>query len=685
MPIQHGLLVVSVVAVMACDQPQSAPPPSATGTSEALRLLPRHWPWPLRHHHHHPHKPWREPQCAPTTQPTSCGWQAYDRGLSGAAGYVRFDPRAPGVVYAASGGKMWQSADGGETWHQQGLLDSGVTDLDFPGSDAADLLAATHTGLQQSHDAGATWSPLALHGLGVGPIASAPSQPLQVYAAVNSNVLLTSIDGGFGWDASGYGYPHGITYGLSVDPEDARTVLAAVRGTAPGGTQLAEAAIVRSTDGGATWSSVYSGGGWILGLTRCPANPSVLAAPTQHGVVRSGDGGATWQLTPIDVGSNGTYGVVFNPQSCEEFYALQGVVGPLRTSDGGQTFSAPLIDGIDVDVAGDFPGSMAIDPADPQHLIVANHSGFFASHDRGEHWTRIPAMTNLTVASLVVSPRAPSQVWMATYGSGVWTRADASSPWQQISHDRLTADYAVQVGLDPFPTGRVLVGADGTMFFAADGQQFQPTGIQGMASALAFDPIDPRVMYAGTQVLGFFKSSDGGATWLASNGDLQPWSLPPQAEIDVRAIAIDPDRSNRLFATTNGGGVLRSEDAGASWQRVLPAQQLSECLLFIPGGDGELYVCLGGVQHSSDGGDTWNDASAGLTTLAVNQIVHDDETGALYAATGDGVFSLQPGAAEWTALENDCLQSAREAAIVSDVNGRTLIVGAAGSVYAHAL
>jgi photosystem II stability/assembly factor-like uncharacterized protein len=186
-------------------------------------------------------------------------------------------------------------------------------------------------------------------------------------------------------------------------------------------------------------------------------------------------------------------------------------------------------------------------------------------------------------------------------------------------------------------------------------------------------------------VLGFFKSSDGGVSWQESNGDLQPWSMPPLTEIDVRAIAIDPDRSQRLFAATNGGGVLRSEDAGASWQRVLPGQQLGQCILFVPGGAGELYACLGGVQHSSDGGDTWNDVSAGLTTLSVNQLVRDDDSGVLYAATGDGVFTLQPSAAEWQPLESECLQSAHSAAIVSGGDGRRLIVGAGGSVYAHAL
>lgn len=676
---------LGVATLMACQQPtSSAPPPSAAVTSAALHGAPQRCAWLPPPRHHRPHKPWREP-CAPATPPTSCGWKPYDTGLSGANGFVRFDPRAPNIVYAASGGSVWQSSDGGETWHAQGQLDAGATDLDFPAGDATEVLAATQSGLQQSHDAGKTWSQVALRGLAIGPLASAPSQPLQVYAAVNTNLLLASIDGGYSWSASAYGYPHGYTYGVSVDPNDARTVLAVVRDTAPGGTQIGGGAIVRSSDGGATFTGVFSSSEWLLGLSRCPANPSVLAVPTQDGVLRSDDAGTTWTLEPIDMGLPGTYGVVFNPQNCDEFYALQGSVGPLRTSDGGKTFSDPLIEGLDADVIGDFPGSMAIDPSDTQHLIIANHAGFFASHDRGEHWALIPAMTHFTVASLVVSPRDPSQVWLASFGSGVWTRTGSSSPWQRVPHDRLAADYAVQIGVDPFPTGRVLVGANATIFFSPDGQQFQPTQIGSVAQALAFDPNDPQVMYAGTQTLGFVKSSDGGASWHDSNGDLQPWSLPPFNEIDVRAIAIDPDDSQRLFATTNGGGVLRSQDAGASWQRVLTGQQLSECLLLIPGGAGELYVCLGGVQHSTDGGDTWSDVSAGLTTLGVSQIVRDADSGTLYATTGDGVFRLQPGAAEWTAFENDCLQSAHEAAIVSDANGRSLIVGAGGSVYAHPL
>lgn len=671
-----GLLVAA--CWFGCEQPVSSPPLAAEQASEALRL---HRPsWPRIHKRRHPHKFWRD-RCEPGERAPSCGWTHFDDGLSGANGRVMFDPRAPGVVYASSGRMVWQSVDGGETWRAQGVVDGGVTRLGIAGDDPNDVLASLFSGLAHSNDAGKTWRRLALNGLPVGMIESAPSQPLRVYASVSGAPLLTSQDGGYSWDASAYNFPRGLTVSVSIDPRDANNLTVAVRALNPEVGQIDDGVLVRSVDGGAKWTTVYSGQGFVTDLQRCAANPDRLLAAFNAGIARSDDNGVTWSLVPGSPAVN--YGVAINPRDCDEYYALPGQVGPRRTRDGGATFSEPLVEGLEVTKTGTFPGTLVVDPNDSAHVILATHGGFYASHDAGEHWSAIPAMLNMVVTSLAVSPRDPGRLWLSSWGSGVWTRDSLAAPWQRVTLPRLEVDYSLRIGLDPFAQGRVFVGVDGGMASSPDGLSFERhPDVHGGAFAIAYDPSDPQVAYLGTQVLGIYKTPDGGQTWQLSNGALTPWPTTAGATIDVRALAIDPQATSRVFAGTNGRGIYRSDDAGQSWQQLLAATSMTECLSLV---GGSLYACLSGVQRSDDGGATWIDDSAGLTTLSVHNLLFDAPSGTLYVTTSDGVFRKPPGANEWQPFEVECLSGAGAVAIVEDGAGRWLVVGSGGGVRAHKL
>jgi photosystem II stability/assembly factor-like uncharacterized protein len=84
-------------------------------------------------------------------------------------------------------------------------------------------------------------------------------------------------------------------------------------------------------------------------------------------------------------------------------------------------------------------------------------------------------------------------------------------------------------------------------------------------SALAYDPRDPRTVYAAYSTFGgphLYASRDGGTTW-APLGTNAPAArrLP---DLPVHAIAVDPDRPGRLYLGTDLG-VFASLDGGATW------------------------------------------------------------------------------------------------------------------------
>jgi len=140
---------------------------------------------------------------------------------------------------------------------------------------------------------------------------------------------------------------------------------------------------------------------------------------------------------------------------------------------------------------------------------------------------------------------------------------------------------------------------------------------------LAYHPDTPELAFAGTEPAAIFISRDAGNTWkecpeVASLRDKHGWFLPYSPEAGcVRGFAFHGQRG---YAAVEVGGLLRSDDSGASWR-------LADGSDGIPsfGGSAEPYVhpdvhslhvhpsspdlvdaaTGGGFYRSADGGKTW--------------------------------------------------------------------------------
>lgn len=127
-------------------------------------------------------------------------------------------------------------------------------------------------------------------------------------------------------------------------------------------------------------------------------------------------------------------------------------------------------------------------------------------------------------------------------------------------------------------------------------------------TAVAADPCDPRVIYAGSAE-GLFKSSDGGASWdsLSVGGDVDLE--------DLEDLEVEPYRPDTIYAQQDTGPLLlESGDGGATWKEVRGGGFHSPggAMELAPENPGTLYVGGGGnletvghIAKSTDGGESW--------------------------------------------------------------------------------
>jgi photosystem II stability/assembly factor-like uncharacterized protein len=125
---------------------------------------------------------------------------------------------------------------------------------------------------------------------------------------------------------------------------------------------------------------------------------------------------------------------------------------------------------------------------------------------------------------------------------------------------------------------------------------------------LAIDPLTPSTVYAAGY--GVYKSVDGGLNWSRASSGLQRTdrNFAPDSYVDVRALAIDPQNPAILYAGT-GWGLFKTTDGGASWSIAsegLPVLPYGGPLLYVsriaidPRNTGTVYALVGAPYGDQD-------------------------------------------------------------------------------------
>ncbi len=159
---------------------------------------------------------------------------------------------------------------------------------------------------------------------------------------------------------------------------------------------------------------------------------------------------------------------------------------------------------------------------------------------------------------------------------------------------------------------------------------------------------------------------------------------PGTPDRPVWSIAVSPAHPSVLLAATQGRGVLRSADSGATWTSAIAGIDGAWVVRFDPQQPTTAYAGTqtAGLYKSVDEGKTWTAQSQGLSNLDVRSI--DLGTGLVVAGTARGAYYSSDGAGSWHSLGLDAL-SISAVAVLTKSTGVTLFAGAdngtSGSVY----
>ena len=220
--------------------------------------------------------------------------------------------------------------------------------------------------------------------------------------------------------------------------------------------------------------------------------------------------------------------------------------------------------------------------------------------------------------------------------------------------------------ISPHDPQTVLVSCDMTGAYITHdgGRSWRMFNLRGTVRFFAFDPVQPKTMYA--EVGGLWRSTDDGESWnlvwpkpaairaiqMSDDHADERIMAEPNPLGDIVALAIDPENSRTLFAAGRTEGVAAlyvSRDSGATWLKQAPLPETPRRMwaragmVYAASAHGIAEVRGSQVsQHPAPEGVTFTDISGGFPAAGAP---------VFYGVSHRGAFVTRDGGASWTAIE----------------------------------
>jgi photosystem II stability/assembly factor-like uncharacterized protein/PKD repeat protein len=311
-------------------------------------------------------------------------------------------------------------------------------------------IAAPSGGVWKTIDGGSSWAPLTdtLPTLGASCIIVHPSSTNTIYVGTGDRDagdapgigVIKSTDGGATWSIINSGMGNKTVGDMLMHPSNSNIMIAATSG-----------GIYRTTNGGSTWTKTSGSSSHFKDLEFKPNDPNTVYAAAGSSFYKSTDNGVTWTSVSSGLPSTGRFVIGVSAASANTVYVLaggsNGLIGCYRSTNSATSFStqstSPNIlgyssTGSDNKSQAWYDLAIAVDPANANTIYVGGVN-IWKSTNGGSNWALnahwvgsggVPAV-HADIHSLDFSP-VNSRLYCGNDG-GLHYTTNGGTSWPEIS------------------------------------------------------------------------------------------------------------------------------------------------------------------------------------------------------------------------------------------------------------
>jgi len=302
--------------------------------------------------------------------------------------------------------------------------------------------------------------------------------------------------------------------------------------------------------------------------------------------------------------------------------------------------------------------AIAVNKGNPNQAIITNHYSAFQTLDGGLTWKSMESNTvkeedgrafyttrGMEPAgqhAFAVDPSNANHQYSGWTDIGLWETFDGGQSWAKVT---LSADFrstnAWGVTFNPDNPDIILASNVNSNKYKGDGGEYLPeTVLDVIYGEPSVSTIRGRIM----------RSADGGKTW--AEATINEVAGYPDTDLKIlpTAIVFDPVNENTAYFSSNGLGVFRSTDSGATWSIMSDGLEMQEnagrygigAHELTLGTDQKTLFVHTGRSASADFkrfGDTYYlDLTSGATTWT--KLNRPNDTKSNYYEEGTWIFSI---------------------------------------------
>ncbi len=326
--------------------------------------------------------------------------------------------------------------------------------------------------------------------------------------------------------------------------------------------------------------------------------------------------------------------------------------------------------------------ALAVDPRTDDTLFFGTASGgLWRSFNAGGQWTELLGTAGTqSVGAVAIDPNNPDRVWVGTgekgtncasyFGIGALVsdnQGASFTPRNGSGSTALKLSFINAIAIAPGNSNHVLMGGwafcapgtgaslNGALFRTLDGGATWNSVLSGRINDVFFDQSDSNIVYAAVGSNGYYKSTNGGASFSAINSGITPATR--------MRIAQSPIDQARLYGLSSDKRLYRSDNAGSSWSTISTTACEGQCtynLAISPDPFDVDDAILGTIRHARiSGGNTLNPPMT--SGWGSGQLVHQDtqlvvhsrrQPGRFWVGTDGGLWRTDNSGASYSNLNN---------------------------------